>query len=69
MAHPALFRTFANPGSAAGRSRAGRSGWGPLERLKRLLRGLNPRKPVGYRPEQHYMRGGRTTGAKSLAAG
>jgi hypothetical protein len=67
MVHPALLRTFALPGFAAGRSEARASRWGTLERIKRLLRRLNPRKPEGYRPELHYMRGGRTTGAKSLA--
>ena len=54
MIHPALLRTTATPS------------WGTLERL---LRRLNLRKPTGYRPELHYMRGGRTSGAKSLAAG
>ena len=39
MVHPALLRTSATPGYAAGRSPAGRSGWGTLERLRRLLRG------------------------------
>jgi hypothetical protein len=60
MVHPALLRTTATPSSV------GHSGRGTLERL---LRRLNPRKPTGYRPELHYMRGGRTSGAKSLAAG
>ena len=59
MVHPALLRT-ATPSSV------GRAGWDVLERL---LRRLNPRKHAGYRPELHYMRGGRTSGAKSLAAG
>jgi hypothetical protein len=58
MAHPALLRTTSPP--------SWRSGWDTLERL---LRRMNPRKPTGYRPELHYMRGGRTSGAKSLAAG
>ena len=58
MAHPALLRTT-SPTSW-------RSGWDTLERL---LRRMIPRKPTGYRPELHYMRGGRTSGAKSLAAG
>jgi hypothetical protein len=52
-------RTAATPSSM------GRAGWGALERL---LRRLNPRKRAGYRPELHYMRGGQTSGAKSLAA-
>jgi hypothetical protein len=69
MVHSALLRTSATPGYAAGWSAAGRLNWGTLERLGRLLWRLNPRKPVGYRPELHYMRGGRTTGAKSLLAG
>ena len=60
MAHPALLRTTASP------SFVGRSGWGTLDRL---LRRLNRRKPAVSRPELHYMRGGRTSGAKSLAAG
>ena len=60
MVHPALLRTTAMLSSV------GRAEWGVLERL---LRRLNPRKHAGYRPELHYMRGGRTSGAKSLAAG
>jgi hypothetical protein len=68
MVHSALLRTSAASGYAAVRS-AARPKWGTLERLRRLWRRLNPRKPEGYRPELHYMRGGRTTGAKSLPAG
>ena len=68
MVHSALLRTSATPGSAAGRSAAGRSKWGTLER-RGGCSAAEPRKPAGYRPELHYMRGGRTTGAKSLAAG
>lgn len=69
MVHPALLRTFALPGPAFGRSPVGSSGWRFLGTAKLLLRRLNGRAATGYRPEQHYMRGGRTTGAKSLAAG
>jgi hypothetical protein len=69
MVHPALLRTSTIPGSAAGWSPAGRPGRGPAEHAKRLLRRLNRWLAPDYRPEQHYMRGGRTAGAKSLAAG
>ncbi len=68
MLHPALLRTSVAPGSAAGRRPAGRSGWSFPEPAKRLLRRLGDWTAPGYRPELHYMRGGRTAGAKSLAA-
>jgi hypothetical protein len=69
MVRFARLRTSATSGYAAVRSAAGRPKWGTLEWLTWMLRRLNPRKPAGYRPELHYMRGGRTTGAKSLPAG
>ena len=70
MAHPALLRTFVAPAAAARRSpAAGPFGRGLLEPAKRLLRNLDRWTAPGYRPERHYMRGGRTAGAKSLAAG
>jgi hypothetical protein len=69
MVHPALLRTFATPNSAAGRSPAGRSGWRLLGLAARLFGRPNRRSAKGYRPELHYMRGGRTAGAKSVAAG
>ncbi len=69
MLHPALLQVSVAQGSAAAWSPAGRSGWRPLEPAKRLLRRLNRWMDSGYRPERHYMRGGRTAGAKSLAAG
>ena len=68
MVHPALLRTFSAQGAAVGRSPAGGSGWAPLEPTRRLLRRLERWTAPGYRPERHYMRGGRTAGAKSLAA-
>jgi len=69
MAHPALLRVPASLGSAAGWPPEGRRGWRPLDAAKRLLRRCRLWMESGYRPEQHYMRGGRTAGAKSLAAG
>ena len=60
MVHPALFRPSALSAPVTGRV--------PLETAKRLLRGLNRWIAQDYRPERHYMRGGRTAGAKSLAA-
>ena len=71
MVHPALLRTSTASGSAAGwlPAAAGRSEWSPLDLVKALLRRWNLRMVSGYRPERHYMRGGRTAGAKSLAAG
>ena len=70
MVHPALLRTSTASGSAAGwLPAAGRSEWSPLDLVKALLRRWNLRMVSGYRPERHYMRGGRTAGAKSLAAG
>ncbi len=69
MVHPALLRTSPASGSAAGWSAAvaGRSEWSPLDLAKGLLRRWNRWAASGYRPERHYMRGGRTAGAKSLA--
>ena len=61
MVHPALLRTHATPAAAA-RQR-------PPGAAKRLLRRLNRWLAPDYRPERHYMRGGRTAGAKSLATG
>lgn len=69
MVHPALLRSLSTLGSMAGRAADGRIGRGPGKRAARLLRLLGWPVPQGYRPELHYMRGGRTTGAKSLAAG
>ncbi len=68
MAHSALLPVPVMPGSAAGWSAADRSGWAPLDSAKKLFRRLNRWMASGYRPERHYMRGGRTPGAKSLAA-
>ena len=68
MLHPALLQVSGMPASAAGWSPAGRSEWRPLEPAKTLFRRLNRWMDSGYRPERHYMRGGRTPGAKSLAA-
>ena len=69
MVHPALLRTCVASGPAVGRSPLGRSAWKPLESAKRLFGGLHRWMHSGYRPERHYMRGGRTAGAKSLVAG
>ena len=70
MVHPALLRSPATLAFAAGRSSADRrSGAGSLpEAAKRLVRRLDRWTAPRYRPERHYMRGGRTAGAKSLAA-
>ena len=69
MVHPALLRFPVPTALAAGRPRTKRSGWVPSEAAKHLFRRLNQSLASGYRPERHYMRGGRTAGAKSLAAG
>ena len=69
MVHPALLRSFAGLESAAGRSPLNRLAWKPLGAAKRLFGRWKPKAGTGYRPELHYMRGGQTTGAKSLAAG
>jgi len=66
MAHPALFRTSFASGFAANGPAAHAPEWKPLEPAKRLLRRLGRWAGSGYRPELHYMRGGRTAGAKSL---
>ncbi len=72
MVHPALFRTVAAAGFAPVRSpaaaarRSGRALQKPAARM--LPRFLEGWAAPGYRPERHYMRGGRTAGAKSLAA-
>ena len=71
MVHPALLRSPATLAFAAGRPPADRrrAGDGTLpEAAKRLFRRLNRWAAPRYRPERHYMRGGRTAGAKSLAA-
>lgn len=70
MVHPAQFRIPAIHGHAGGLSQ-------PADRARRavegtaqgLLRRLTLWWKAGYRPERHYMRGGRTAGAKSLAVG
>ena len=69
MAHPALLRPFGAPVFRGGQRSADRFGSGLAAAAKRLLRRLNRTAAAGYRPELHYMRGGRTAGAKSLAAG
>lgn len=67
MAHPTLFSTpFASGFVANGPAAAYAPEWKPLEPAKRLLRRLGRWTGSGYRPELHYMRGGRTAGAKSL---
>jgi len=68
MSHPALFRPALVSGYALDRSPAFAPAWRPLEPAKRALRSLNVWMSSGYRPERHYMRGGRTLGAKSLSA-
>ena len=71
MMHPALLRTPAAPAFAVARppaAAARRPGRAAPERAKRLLHLLSAWTDGGYRPERHYMRGGRTEGAKSLAA-
>jgi hypothetical protein len=69
MVHPALLRTPTALAFAAGQAPASRSGRDLLAPAKRLLHRVNRWVDSGYRPELHYMRGGRTAGAKSLAAG
>ncbi len=66
MVHPAILRTSFAFGPAMGHPAAFAPEWKPLEPAKRLLRRLNQWTGSGYRPERHYMRGGRTPGAKSL---
>jgi len=68
MAHPVFLRTSLASGYVADHPVAFAPEWKPLEPAKRLLRRLNPWAAPGYRPELHYMRGGRTPGAKSLSA-
>ena len=70
MIHPALLRASvpAGPAMVVGRPLVDRSARGPLEPAKRLFRHVHRWVDSGYRPERHYMRGGRTPGAKSLAA-
>jgi len=69
MDHPAFLRASTTLASKASRWLVGRSGWRPLELAKLLFRRANRGAQKGYRPELHYMRGGRTAGARSLAAG
>ena len=69
MAHPAFSQIPVASGPAAGWPLGGHPGWKPLDPAKRLLRRFRLWMDSGYRPERHYMRGGRTAGAKSLAAG
>jgi hypothetical protein len=69
MAHPTFFRTSLVSGYVADRPAAPAIEWKPLEAASRLFRGLDLRVGSAYRPERHYMRGGRTPGAKSLLAG
>lgn len=69
MVHPALLRTSAPPAYKASRPSM-HGGFRTLPRYtERWLRRLNLWVASNYRPEQHYMRGGRTAGAKSLPAG
>ena len=70
MVHPAQLRFPAARGRAAGLPPgADRAGRAVEAAARKLLRRLNAWWASGYRPERHYMRGGRTAGAKSLAAG
>lgn len=70
MVHPALFRASPRAASAAGRpSAAGGFAAGATATAARVLRLVSVWAASGYRPERHYMRGGRTAGAKSLVAG
>ena len=72
MMHSALLRIPAAPAFVAARPpaavdrRLGRAA--PRPAAKGLFRFLDGWMDGGYRPERHYMRGGRTAGAKSLAA-
>ena len=69
MAHPAFLRASFASGSVADRPAPYPPEWNPLEPALRLFRRLSLRSSHRYRPERHYMRGGRTPGAKSLSAG
>ncbi|MBD0274151.1 MAG: hypothetical protein ICV73_19750 [Acetobacteraceae bacterium] len=68
MAHSVFLRTSLAAGYVADHPATHAPEWRPLEPAKRLLQLLNSRIGPGYRPELHYMRGGRTPGAKSLAS-
>lgn len=67
MAHQlALLRTAQIPARPVARQRPR---WRDTPALCRTLRALVVRfLGEGYRPERHYMRGGRTEGCRSLAA-
>ncbi len=69
MANPALSQALVAPGSAAGWPPGDHPGQGRQAPAKRLFRRFRLWMDSGYRPERHYMRGGRTAGAKSLVAG
>ncbi len=69
MVQAALLRPPTALAFAAGQAPASRFGRDLLAPAKRLLSRVNRWVDSGYRPELHYMRGGRTAGAKSLAAG
>ena len=69
MVHSAFLRTHAPSVSRAANPPARRGSRALPGYAERLLRRLNLWVASTYRPEQHYMRGGRTAGAKSLAAG
>lgn len=69
MVHPALLRPSTATAPAAGKRQAERhSAPATLAAAKRLAHRLGLWGAAQYRPELHYMRGGRTAGAKSLAA-
>ena len=69
MVHPALLRTSVPLASRADRPPVHGAFWAPAGFVRKLHRRLTWWMASQYRPERHYMRGGRTAGAKSLAAG
>jgi hypothetical protein len=67
MAQIAFLRPAIASGFAFDRAPAFAPSWTPVVPAKGALDALSLWMSYGYRPERHYMRGGRTPGAKSLA--
>ena len=67
MAQIAFLRPAIASGFDFDRAPAFAPAWTPLVPAKRALNAVSSWMSSGYRPERHYMRGGRTPGAKSLS--